>query len=309
MAILFQCLMDDPEPWRKALAEHLPDMEFRVWPDVGDVADIEYAIVWRPRPGDLRRYPNLKVILSQGAGVDHIFLDPDLPEGVPIARIVDPDLAAQLSEYVLYTVLHFHRDMPGYAALRRERRWDVIAKPETRHRRVGVMGLGVIGGDAARKLVALGFDVLGWCMPPGGCEGVRVFHGAEGLGPFLSEAEILVCVLPLTDATRGIVNKDTLLALPPGAAVINVARGGHVVDADLLAALDSGHIAGAALDVFNEEPLPSGHPYWGHPKVLMTPHVAGQPRANILTVQIVENIRRARDGLPLLNRVDPAVGF
>ncbi len=291
------------------MAEHLPDMEFRVWPDVGEVADIEYAIVWRPHLGDLRRYPNLKVILSQGAGVDHIFLDPDLPEGVPIARIVDPDLASQMSEYVLYAALHFHRNMPVYEALRRERRWDTIPKPETRHRRVGIMGLGVIGGDAARKLAALGFDVLGWCMPPGGCDGVGVFHGAEGLGPFLAETEILACVLPLTDETRGIINKDTLAGLPAGAAVINVARGGHVVDADLLAALDSGHIVGAALDVFNEEPLPTDHPYWDHPKVLMTPHIAGQPYANILTVQIVENIRRARDGAPLLNLVDPAVGF
>jgi glyoxylate/hydroxypyruvate reductase A len=301
---------DDLVEWTRYLKQGLLDLEIRLWPDVGDPADIEFALVWRPEPGNLRRYPNLKVIFSLGAGVDDVLdADPYLPEHVPVARLVEPSLARQMSEYVIYAVLHFHRNIPALAELRRQKRWESVETPETADRRVGIMGLGVIGSEVARKLRALEFNVLGWSRKPRRLEGIRCFHGPRGFMPFLNQTDILVCVLPLTKETAGIINKQTISALPDGAHVINVGRGGHVVDEDLLTALDSGCIAGAALDCFNQEPLPDDHPYWHHPKILMTPHSAGEGVVWSMAGQIVENIRRSLDGRPLVGLVDREAGY
>ena len=301
---------DDPHEWVGHLQTHLPDLEVRLWPDLGERDDIEFALVWDPPPGELRRCRNLKVIFALGAGVDDV-LDPDpyLPEGVPVARLTDESLSRQMTEYVLYTVLHFHRMMPAFAQMRSERRWVTLPGIEPADRRVGIMGAGVIGGAAARQLARLGFDVLGWTRRPKQIENVRGFHGHDQLNQFLAQTDILVCVLPLTVETRGIINAQTLSALPRGAYVINVARGGHVVDEDLLAALDSGHIAGAALDCFNQEPLPPDHRYWDHQQVLLTPHVAGEGVVRSMTAHIAENIVRSREGRPLLGLVDREAGY
>ncbi|MBI3451459.1 MAG: glyoxylate/hydroxypyruvate reductase A [Rhodospirillales bacterium] len=221
MAVLFSSEADDPTAWVEALTCRLPGIEMRIWPEVGDVRDIEVALVWRCPPGDLRRYPNLRLICSLGAGVEHVLADSDLPPGVPVTKIVDPDLTAGMSEYVLAAALHYHRQFPIYAAFQRDGRWKKLRRPDTARRRIGLLGLGELGCDAGAKFVALGFPVAGWSRTPKSVPGIESFAGADGLHPFLARTDILICLLPLTAATRGIVNRETLAALPKGAYVIN----------------------------------------------------------------------------------------
>lgn len=308
-AILFSSKADDPVAWTTALIRRLPGAEIRVWPEVGDVHDIDVAVVWRYLPGDLKRYPRLKLICSLGAGVDHIMADPELPPDVPVARIVDPHLTSGMVEYAVWATLHHHRQMPEYSTFQRESRWRKLPPPDTGARRVGVLGLGRIGGSIADALAALGFPVSGWTRTARPAVRHRLFHGENRLPAFLAQSDILICVLPLTPATRGIINARTLALMPRGAFVINIARGGHVVDADLLAALDQGHVAGATLDVFEPEPLPADHPYWRHPKVTVTPHIAALTNPETAADQIAENIRRVRTGRPPLNLVDRRAGY
>lgn len=309
VALLFYSRVDDSRGWGEALRALDPDIDFRVWPDVGDPAEIDAALVWKPEPGLLERFPNLKLIQSLGAGVDHIVGVPGMPRDVPIARLVDPTLTGQMVEYVLLAVLLRQRQWDVYAAQQRERRWHILPAWEAGRCRVGVMGLGEIGGAAARALVDRGYAVSGWSRSPRTIEGMRTFGGEEGLRPFLAELDILVCLLPLTEETRGIINKKTLDALPRGAYLINAARGGHVVDEDLLSALGTGQVCGACLDVFNEEPLPPDHPYWTHPAVVMTPHVAGLTLPHGSMPQVIENLRRVRAGESPMNRVDLERGY
>jgi glyoxylate/hydroxypyruvate reductase len=274
VALMFCSNEDPPERWGKALTSLMPDLDFRVWPEVGDPAEIDVALVWKPPRGELRRYPNLKAILLLGAGVDAMIADDSLPMDVPMARMVDPSLTRGMTEYVLLAVLRHHRLFDHYARVQREGRWDYIFPPQASERRVGVMGLGVLGADAARTLAAYGFPVAGWSRTPKELAGIECFAGEAGFGPFLARTDILVCLVPLTPATAGILNAETFARLPKGAVVINVGRGGHLVEEDLIPALDSGQLAGATLDVFREEPLPPEHPFWRHPKILVTPHVA-----------------------------------
>jgi glyoxylate/hydroxypyruvate reductase A len=226
-----------------------------------------------------------------------------------VVRLVDRALTQGMSEYVLYWVIHYHRRMGDYADMVARKQWANLLQADTRLRRVGILGLGELGTDAARKLVALEFDVAGWSRSPKDIDGVESFTGEAGLAPFLARTEILACLLPLTPETEGIINRDTLAALPEGAVVINSARGGHVVEDDLLAALDSGHIAGATLDVFRTEPLPAEHPFWGHPKVTVTPHMASLTVPHSAAQWIAENIRRIERGEAPLNVVDLKTGY
>jgi len=281
-----------------------------MFPDAGEPRDIEAAVVWTSHDmAELRRYPNLKLIVSMGAGVDHLMRPPGPPPGIPVARLVDMRLTQGMTEWVLLNVLRFHRQDPEYRALQAARVWEELPAPDTAARRIGILGLGELGGAAARALVALGFPVMGWSRRPKTMEGVECFHGEEGLSAMLPLADILVCLLPLTPETRGIINARTLGLLPRGAYLLNAARGGHVVQPDLLAALDSGQVAGAALDVFEPEPLPPDHPFWTHPKVILTPHAASITIPRSAAPQVVENLRRAREGRPLINLVDFAAGY
>ncbi len=309
MTILFYSETDAPEPWRKALARELPELELRVWPDLGALEQVSYALVWKPPHGLLKTLPGLKAILSLGAGVDHLLLDPDLPRSVPIVRMVDAGLAPQMSEYALYGVLHFHRSMDRYADQQRHRDWRQLSAVPAPQRAIGVMGLGVLGGDFVRKLAVLDFKVLGWSRTPRSLPGVTSFHGPEGLGPFLAQTEILVNFLPLTPETAGILNASTFARLPRGACIINIARGDHLNERDLLAALDRGQLGGAMLDVFRREPLPSDHAFWHHPLVVITPHIAAQAIAELMVSQVIDNIRRIERGEPPLGLVDPVRGY
>ena len=238
MAILF--LSKTPglaETYKPLLEAELPDMEIRTWPDdTGDLAEITYAVVGLPEPGVLQQCPNLKAILSTWAGVDKLLADPTLPRHLPLSRLVDPLLAVDMSHFAIHWVLHFHRNIHLHLAAQREARWEQIRYPEASRRRVGIMGLGQLGSDAARTLTSLGFDVAGWDAIPKAIEGVTSVQGEDQLTPFLNRTEILISLLPLTAKTRGILNAQSLAALPRGAYVISIARGGHIVDADLLAA-------------------------------------------------------------------------
>lgn len=309
MVVLFLSSADSASEWAVELGKHLPDLEMRVWPELGDPDDIDAALVWRPPPGLLERLPNLKVICSLGAGVDHIFADPKLPSGVPIVRLVDPYMTAAMSEYVQFQVLRLHRQDLAYLAQQRERRWRPLRQPNAASRTVGVLGLGALGSDAAIKLKVTGFEVSGWSRRGKKLAGIRCYRGQDGLRTMLSTTEILVCLLPLTKATEGILNGELFAQLPRGAAIVNCARGRHLVEADLLAALDSGQLSAAVLDVFRDEPLPPEHPFWGDPRIIVTPHVAAATHAPTAAAIVADTLRRLRDGRPLGDRVDVSEGY
>lgn len=297
MTLLFQSKTDDPEIWRRHLRAALPEEDIRVYPDeLGDPAEIDMALVWHPPRGLLASLPNLKAIFSLGAGVDHLASDPELPTDVPVVRMVDPGLTEGMTEYVVLSVLRHHRRFREYAALQAEHRWEELPVPLARSRRVGVMGLGELGADAARALAALRFDVAGWARSRKDIPGVTCFAGAKELGKFLTRTDILVCLLPLTEDTRGILNRATLGELPKGACLVNAARGAHLVDEDLLELLETGQIAEATLDVFHSEPLPPDHPFWDHPRVLVTPHAASVTPPETAAKVIAENVRRLNRG-------------
>ncbi|MEK9662486.1 MAG: glyoxylate/hydroxypyruvate reductase A [Alphaproteobacteria bacterium] len=311
MTLLFVSEVDRADWWQNELASASPGLEVRAWPDIGDPADIHYVLAWKPRQGVLAGLPNLKAIFSLGAGVDHIFADPDLPRSVPVTRIVDADLTAGMSEYVLLHTLRHHRNQRAFDQQQRDHVWD-MRMGEIRQaweRRVSILGLGEIGSDAAVKLSVVGFKVAGWSRSPKAMRGIDCYHGADGLEVMLGQTDILVCLLPLTPATTGILNAETFAAMPRGGCIINAGRGGHLVEEDLIPALDSGQLASATLDVFATEPLPADHPFWDHPAVTVTPHNASITDPRSVAAQVAENIRRHRAGEPLLNLVDPEAGY
>ncbi|WP_246504188.1 2-hydroxyacid dehydrogenase [Plastoroseomonas arctica] len=310
MAVLLSMKPHLMAAWRDAMLALDPTLDIRMFPDTGAPEAIEAAVCWSSHDmAELRRYPNLKLICSMGAGVDHLLRPPGPPPGIPVARLVDTMLTTQMGEWVLLNVLRFHRQDLDYRAQQQARVWDELDAPVTATRSVGILGLGALGSHAAGMIRAVGFPVCGWSRRAKSLPGVTCFDGDAGLDAMVAQTDILVCLLPLTPATRGVIDARLLARLPTGAFVINGARGGHVVDADLLAAIDAGHIAGAALDVFEPEPLPTDHRYWSHPRVVMTPHAASITIPASAAPQVVENIRRARTGEPLLNLVDFSTGY
>jgi glyoxylate/hydroxypyruvate reductase len=309
MALLFRSTVDSAARWRAQLSRLTHELDVRVWPEIGDPTEIDYALVWRPETGFLASLPSLKLILSLGAGVDHLLGDPQLPRHIPIVRLVDPHMTDAMSEYVVLQVLRLHRRDLDYRAQQEAGVWRELDQPNAVDRRVGILGLGELGQDAAKKLKALGFDVAGWSRSEKNLTGIASYAGAPGLSQLLPRSEILVCLLPLTTETEGILNASTLALLPRGAALINAARGAHLVEADLLAALASGQISAAVLDVFREEPLSVDHAFWRHPRVILTPHVAAFTNPTTAAPIILDNIRRFEDRRPLLNRVDLARGY
>jgi glyoxylate/hydroxypyruvate reductase A len=310
MAILLSTKAHTMQDWKAALLAVDPSLEIRLFPDAGDPAEIEAAVVWTAHDMmELRRYPNLKLIVSMGAGVDHLLRAPGPPPGIPVARLKDVLLTSAMAEWVLLNVLRFHRQDPEYRALQQRKEWLELSAPSTSERRIGILGIGELGSASARVLGSLGFPVMGWSRSAKTLPGVQTFHGADGLMAMAAQTDILICLLPLTPETRGVLNAKLLSALPRGAYVINGARGGHMVAQDMLAALDSGHIAGAALDVFEPEPLPPESPFWSHPKVFLTPHAASITIPSSVAPQVVENIHNMRNGRPLINLVDFSLGY
>jgi glyoxylate/hydroxypyruvate reductase A len=308
MALLFYSPVDDPDAWREALSRELPGLDFRVFPDIGDPAEIDVALVWRPPAGLLARLPNLRLIQALSAGIDTMLEDPTLPD-VPLCRMVDESLTRTMVEYVLAQVLFYHRDLDLYEEQQRRAEWRLVMPETAAARTVGVMGLGEIGRAVARGLVQAGFRVRGWSRSKHTIEGVETFAGEGGLDAFLAGTEFLVCVLPLTRETQGILNARLFAALPRGAVLIHVGRGRQLVEQDLVDAVDRGHVRGAVLDVFATEPLPPEHPFWRRPRIRITPHVAGYSLPATGGRVVAENIRRLREGRPLLHLVPRGRGY
>ena len=298
--------------WRDTLQSLLPEVEVRLWDDPGDKSKVEYAVVWQPPAGGLKTFPNLKVIVSMGAGIDHVLRDPALPRHLPIIRTVGPDLTQRMREYVLLHVLRFHRRLPEIEESSRRREWNQIITPVAPDRPVGMLGLGNMGADCARHLAQIGFAVHGWSRrpkPDGSIAGVTCHHGPDGLATLLKRVEILVCLLPLTPETTGILNRDLFAQLPADACLINAGRGQHLVEEDLIPALDAGQLGGATLDVLHVEPAADDHPFWRHSKILLTPHIASLIDPEVGAKIIAANLKRFMAGQPVTDMVDVAQGY
>ncbi len=292
------------------------NLDIRVWPATGPVEDIRYALAWGPPAGALKSFPNLQLIISVGAGVDHLMKDPELPD-VPVVRYVDPDLTERMTGYIVLNVLLHQRRMCEYLELQRQSTWEYRPEPAAHEVRVGLMGLGVMGRAATVALLGLGFQVRGWSRSRRRLDGVECFAGAAGLDAFLAGTDILVSTLPLTPQTKGILNRS-LRRKPsqerrhprmPGPVLINAGRGGLQVEADILAALEAGELYAASLDVFETEPLPATSPLWTHPRVVITPHNAAESTPEAITRYMLRQIDRHRAGEPLEHVVDRARGY
>ncbi len=292
-----------------ALRAVAPDERVFTDPAAASTDEIEAILAFRIAPGIAPRFPALRFVGCAGAGVDEVLATPDLPAHVPVTRAVDPLQGARMAQYVALAALRHYRELPRFEAQQRESRWTRPPPALETDFAVGVMGCGSIGAPVVDVLSRLGFPVAVWTRTARTIEGVASFAGAEALPAFLARSHFLVCTLPLTAATRGVLDARALAQLPPGAYVINVSRGRVLVEADLVAAIDAGRLAGAALDVYETEPLPAGSPLWRHPKILCTPHIAAEPRHEVAAAQFVDNVRRARAGLPLANVVDRGRGY
>lgn len=295
--------------WKDALYQHVPGLEIVTFPFVGDPSDIEVVIAWEPPQGLLASMPNLKLVISTGAGVDHILKDKTFPRDVPLVRMVDPGLTQGMVEYVVMAALLCSRRMHRAFSAQARKMWEPETVPLAPEVTVGIMGMGVLGRACAGALLGMGYNVIGWSRTPKKFDEVQTFDGIEGLEKFLTRTQILTCLLPLTAETEGILGRGTFNRLPPGAAVINAGRGAHMIEADLLQALDMGKIEVAVLDVFNEEPLPVDNPLWDHPRVFITPHTASVTTPESAIVSVADAIDELRKGLPLSNLVNVELGY
>lgn len=306
MRITFCCTNTKAEPWLAGLRAALPGADISEWAPGAPPA--EHAVVWAPPQQFLDEQATLQGIFNIGAGVDAL-LKLRLPPGAKVVRLDDAGMSVQMAEFVCHAVIRHFREFDGYQADVAQGQWS-YRKPRLRaDYPVGVMGLGVLGERVARALAQFDFPVNGWSRSPKAVDGVRAFTGMGQLPEFLAASRFLVCLLPLTPDTQDILNRDTLARLQPGGYVINVARGAHLVDADLIALLDSGHLAGATLDVFRTEPLPAEHPFWRHPKITVTPHTSARTLRDESITQIAGKIRALARGEPIAGVVDPQRGY
>lgn len=298
--------------WSEVIDRELPEVDFRCWPDLGPdlskASEIRHLVAWTLPDEVLGALPNLEVLFSIGAGVDQLALD-RLPAHLRIVRMIEPGITNTMADYVSMAVLALHRDLPFFLAEQRAGRWTWRNVPPAAERSVGVMGLGELGQAALAALAPHGFRLSGWSRSRHAIPGVRCFAGASEMDEFLAGSEILVCLLPLTDDTRGILCRETFARLPRGARLVNAARGGHLVQADLITALEQGQLGGAVLDVADPEPLPPGHPFYSHPAILLTPHVAGITRTGSAVQSLIANLRRELAGQPLAGEIDRARGY
>lgn len=299
----------DPQPWQQALQDKLPNVPIEIVEQSTAAKNAEFLVCWKPKKGQLKAFPKLKVIQSLGAGVDHIFDTNSIPNSIKVARIVDPNLSVDMWEYTLAATMNYLKDFPVYARQQRAKNWQQHPYKTIPTTIIGIMGLGKIGGYVAKQFSKLGFQVRGWSNSLKNMADIQSYAGQIGLPAFLTETDILINILPLTTQTKNILNHKLLSQLPKGAYLINVGRGGHLVEAELLPLIDNGHLAGATLDVFQEEPLPHSHPFWTHPKIVATPHIASLTNIKSAVNQIVENYHRMIKGERLLNEVSSEKGY
>ncbi len=308
MNIVYKSSAERGRIWRAMLAELAPDAVFHQWPETGEPTAVEYLVVWQPPENVMQQFPNLKVLFSVGAGADQ-FDYSALPPGLPVVRMIEPGLTQGMVEYVTFAVLGLHRDMPCYFQQQRTKTWQEHPAVPAAQRRIGVMGLGMLGEAVLQRLVSFGFDCGGWSRTLHHLPGVRCWAGNDQLDAFLARSDILVCLLPLTDSTRGILNARLFSQLPAGASLVQVGRGEQLDHADLLQALNSQHLRAAVIDVTAPEPLPPEHPFWCHPAIWLTPHIASHTQADSALVALLENIRRFERGEPMKGVVDRLKGY
>lgn len=277
-----------------------------VFPEIRQIEQVEVVVLWQHPHGILKEYPNLKLICSMGSGVDHIMADPDLPKNIPITRIVDPRLTFSMTNYVIMGILNFHRQLFRYLDYKKKKIWD-MSNPEI-DIQVGVMGAGQLGTDVLDKLKALGIQALGYGNSPKEDYPHPYYYGDQ-LDEFLNQVNVVVCMLPLTPKTVGFLNLDLFKKFQKGTYLINVARGKHLLEQDLIEAISEGYISGALLDVFQEEPMPPEHPFWEHPSIMMTPHIACITMYQAAVPQILSNVHNILNGAPLQNQADPSQGY
>ncbi len=315
MAILLMTAPIPAQPLIDALHQAAPDMPVWTADAPHDPQAVEAILAWRLKPGALARYPNLRVLCATGAGVDKLLAVPDLLDlfpSLPVTRTVDAAQQLRIAQYVVACALSHLRELPRYQAQQAASHWARHAVRPLAQCRIGVLGLGAVGGAISQAFLPLGYPVAGWARSPrdpGALPGVTVFSGEAGLPALLAQTDVLVCALPLTPATQGLLNHATLAQLPAGAYVINIGRGEQLVEADLCALLDAGHLAGAALDVFEREPPLPDNWVWQHPRVRATPHIAGEASADVVVAQLLDALRRARAGLPQPLAVDRSAGY
>jgi glyoxylate/hydroxypyruvate reductase A len=303
MALLYKADPVRGEQWKRLFAEHAPDIEWRAWPDIGDPQDIRYLAAWQA-PDDLETLlPNLQVLFALSAGVDQLDLD-RLPTTLPVVRLLDPSITRGMCEYATFAVLSLHRDMLRYRQQQMARCWQAHLLQPAAKRRVGVMGLGTQAQQILATLQPFGFALSGWARSEHRIAGVDCFAADEQLPAFLGQCDIVLCVLPLTEQTKGILNRQLFQHLPKGAALINMGRGGHLIEEDLLEALASGQLSAAVLDVLEQEPAAPDHPFWHHPQILLTPHIAAMTQPESAFSVLLENIRRHQRGESMLGLVD-----
>jgi len=295
--------------WLTEFERQFPQLNIQDWHSVVDTQAVEYGIVWQPSSAYFQRFPNLKAVFNLGAGVDAILSNPAVPEQVQIIRIEDGGMAQQMNEYFSYFLLHYYRDMDLYQQQQKQHHWQVNAVKSPQQFRVGILGLGQLGSHLADHLKAYGFDVAGWSRSKKHLEGLTTYSGDDQLQEFLQRTDALCCLLPLTPATRGILNHQHLSQLPMGAVVINGARGGHIVAADLINLLDSGHLRGAVLDVFEQEPLDPQHAFWQHSKILLTPHCAAQSEHHVCVQQIGSKLKAILSNQPITGLINRNTGY
>ena len=308
MNILFHKPGGDGAAWLDALMRALPDATIGRWPEAMS-GRVDYALVWKPPAALLERLPGVKAVFNLGAGVDALLEMGQWPRETPLIRLEDAGMATQMSEYVAHAVLRWYRDFDAYALQQRERVWRPHRRTDKAGFGVGILGLGLLGQQVASTVRWLGFPSAGWSRSEKAIDGVACYAGPAQLDAFLHASRVLVCMLPLTPVTRGLINRETLSHLPRGAYVINIARGALCVDADLIAALDEGHIAGAMLDVFVDEPLPATSPFWHHPRIVVTPHISAVTLIEESVAQIAVKIRRLEAGLDVSGFVNTAHAY
>lgn len=303
MAILILLNQTDPTVLEKHMKSHADCPELRIYPDVGDPADIDCVIVWKHPDGVLNQFPNLKLIASHGAGVENILSDPALPDGVPITRFVDASLSDQMAEYVLAAILNHRLHITYYRELQAASEWRCL--DINKGRNVTILGMGELGTVSAALLNQNGYVISGWSRSRKNIDGVTSYFGDDQLKSSVKDADFVVCLLPLTGATKHILNSELFSVMKKGSYLINVGRGDHLNENDLMDALGQEQLSGAMLDVFSTEPLPSDHPFWQHPKIHMTPHISSPTDKASMARAILENYNRMKRGEPLLNQVDP----
>lgn len=309
MSLLILSPTRETDSWVQAIKAVDSSIDVSVFPESVDNKSVEFILAWNHPYRSLKNYPNLKCISSMGAGVDYLLQDPELPKEVLLTRIVDPELSKTMFEFILAMVMNHLRGLTYFKQIQNSQKWEPISYKRIEDVRIGIMGLGEIGSYVAEDLMKLGFAVNGWAQSPKPNCKTNIYLGSDNLEAFLQSTDILVCLLPSTPTTKGLLNKKTLRLLPKGSSLINVARGDILLDDDLIEVLDSGHLKTASLDVFIQEPLPENHPFWKHKKIDITPHVASLTNPKTVAPQIVENYWRMKKGEQLLHKVSQEKGY